>query len=244
MEQPRVIREEDLERIYGESDLLRKRILTTENIAWFRIMADGCETGDWHTHRDMNSYLYVLSGNVSIQFGADDTEPVEVVNGDFLFIPAGRVYRHVVDEGLRFEAINLLVGSGEPYSPVDDPDRQDGTGAVNVIRSDSVEEAESTPGVIRKSVFKNDDVHVIKGDVEGGNVSSWHRHPARQVCSYNISGDATIEFEEESYHTLRPETGDYIYIPASLIHRASAETGGQEAIAYFVGDGPLVENME
>lgn len=239
---PSVITEDTISPVDTASSLDRKRILNHENLLWVRTTAPCGTESDWQYHEEVNAYTYVLSGEASILSGGRNS--VSVQTGDFVHIPAGTIHRIVVPEDDEFDYLTLLLGSGSTFIALDDSEADIPAGDVTVVHSDDASQTDSTPGVDRQALLENDEVIVIKGDVEGGNVSSWHRHPNREVCSYNIEGTALIEFESDDIESLSLPDGGYINIPPGLVHRASADEAGQKAIAFFVGDGPLVENME
>lgn len=242
MEKPQVINSDTLSKMGVDTGLNHERIVDKKTLDWIRTTGQGPEETDWQYHDGLSAYSYVLSGGVEIQYG--DDESFDLQRGDFVHIPSETVHRMFLSEKKDLDMLTILLGDGTAFQTVENPTQNRGEDEVMVVTSGGVKQADSTPGVDRKSIFENEEVIVIKGDVEGGNVSNWHRHPNREVCSYNISGDAEIEFEAEGIGTLRLESGNYINIPPALVHRASADPGGQVAIAFFVGDGPLVKNME
>lgn len=239
---PSVLTQDVLSAVDSASSLDRKRILEHDSLMWVRTSAMAGMVSDWQFHDGANAYTYVLSGQASIQLGGSDSYEVET--GDFVHIPAGTVHRVVVNDDASFDCLTLLLGSSPRFETIDEPEAEDPGDDVTVVKSGQARQADSTPGVDRKALFENDEVIVIHGDVEGGNVSNWHRHPNREVCSFNVEGNALIEFESPDLESLTLPEGGYINIPPGLVHRASADDDGQEAIAFFVGDGPLVENME
>lgn len=75
----------------------------------------------WHHHGEYDSYIYVESGRVQIEFGPAGASSVEAGPGDFLHVPKQAVHREVnpaPEEGL---IVLVRVGTGPPVVNVDGP---------------------------------------------------------------------------------------------------------------------------
>ena len=78
--------------------------------------------GGWHHHGDRDSYIYVLRGRVTIEYGPVGREAVSAAAGDFIFNPAGMVHREITAPGEPAEFFVVRVGSGPQNVNVDGPD--------------------------------------------------------------------------------------------------------------------------
>ncbi|MCI0438445.1 MAG: cupin domain-containing protein [Chloroflexi bacterium] len=76
----------------------------------------------WHHHSDNDTYGYVISGRVRIEFGPGGKELVEVGPGEVFHVPSRVIHREVtvgLESGVGFL---VRVGSGEPVVNVDGPE--------------------------------------------------------------------------------------------------------------------------
>ena len=84
--------------------------------------AEGVTTG-WHTHPGRDTYMYVVSGSLVLEFGPAGRERVEAQAGDFVLIPRGVVHREGTTAGSNgVEAVLVRIGEGEIVANVDGPD--------------------------------------------------------------------------------------------------------------------------
>jgi uncharacterized RmlC-like cupin family protein len=84
--------------------------------------AAGVVTG-WHTHAEYDTYLYVLRGDIVIEFGPGGTQAVTAGSGDFLRIGRDVVHREgTVAGSTGVEVVLVRVGHGDPVTNVDGPD--------------------------------------------------------------------------------------------------------------------------
>lgn len=87
---------------------------------WIR--TDAGTAGGWHHHGANDSYIYILSGALTIDYGPDGSESVEASAGDFIFNPANLVHRETTSPAGDVEAFVVRVGSGPHLVNVDGPD--------------------------------------------------------------------------------------------------------------------------
>ncbi|MET1232784.1 MAG: cupin domain-containing protein [Candidatus Limnocylindrales bacterium] len=84
--------------------------------------AAGVVTG-WHTHADYDTFIYVLRGHVTIEFGPAGSRAVAAGPGDFVRIGRGVVHREGTAAGSAgVDVVLVRVGQGEPVTNVDGPD--------------------------------------------------------------------------------------------------------------------------
>ena len=87
---------------------------------WVR--TDAGVAGGWHHHGDHDSYIYVLRGSLTIDFGPGGGDSVRATAGDFIFNPARLVHRETTSAGSDVEAFLVRVGTGPQLVNVDGPD--------------------------------------------------------------------------------------------------------------------------
>jgi uncharacterized RmlC-like cupin family protein len=87
---------------------------------WIR--TDAGIAGGWHHHGDHDSFIYVLRGTLTIDFGRGGRESVEASAGDFIFNPARLVHRETTSPDGDVEAFVVRVGEGPQVVNVDAPD--------------------------------------------------------------------------------------------------------------------------
>ena len=78
--------------------------------------------GGWHPHGARDSYIYVLRGTVTIEYGLAGRTRVTAVAGDFIFNPARMVHRETTAPDEPAELFVVRVGTGPQNVNVDGPD--------------------------------------------------------------------------------------------------------------------------
>lgn len=102
---------------------MERRQLMDGDGAWVGwVQAEPGLAGGWHHHGDRDSYIYVLSGSVRIEYGAAGGEQVTAAPGDFIFTPARMVHREITDPDAAAEFFVVRVGTGPQNVNVDGPD--------------------------------------------------------------------------------------------------------------------------
>jgi uncharacterized RmlC-like cupin family protein len=77
----------------------------------------------WHHHGEHDTYFYVLSGAVRLEYGPGGGSTVDVGAGDFARIPAAVIHRESNPAEEEQEVVVMRVGPGGPaVVPVDGPD--------------------------------------------------------------------------------------------------------------------------
>ena len=97
-------------------------------VGWVR--TDAGLAGGWHHHGARDSYIHVLRGRVTIEYGPTGREQVTAVAGDFIFNPARMVHREITAPDEPAEFFVVRVGTGPQNVNVDGPDADpDGSAA-------------------------------------------------------------------------------------------------------------------
>jgi len=100
-----------------------RRQLLDHEAAWVGwVMTDAGLAGGWHHHGARDSYIYVLRGTVTIEYGLAGREQVTAGPGDFIFNPAGMVHREITAPDEPAELFVVRVGTGPQNVNVDGPD--------------------------------------------------------------------------------------------------------------------------
>jgi uncharacterized RmlC-like cupin family protein len=79
-------------------------------------------SGGWHTHGERDSYIYLIRGEMRIDFGPGGRKSVTARAGDFIVNPAGMVHRETTGPGDPAEAVVVRVGPGPLTVNVEGPD--------------------------------------------------------------------------------------------------------------------------
>jgi len=86
---------------------------------------------------------------------------------------------------------------------------------------------------------------LVRARVAGGITSGWHHHGDREVLGHVSRGRARFEFGPGGRESTDVESGGFFHIPPGLVHRDVNPTDQpQELILSFVGEGPLVINVD
>ena len=83
------------------------------------------EAGDvsgWHHHADNDTFVYVIRGSITIEFGPGDADSVEARAGDFFLVPSNTVHRETTGSDADLEAIVLRLGGEPEYVSVGGPE--------------------------------------------------------------------------------------------------------------------------
>jgi uncharacterized RmlC-like cupin family protein len=83
------------------------------------------EAGDvsgWHHHAANDTYVYVIRGSVTIEFGPGGAERIDARAGDFLFVPSQTIHRETTGSDSDLDAFVFRVGSEPEYVDADGPE--------------------------------------------------------------------------------------------------------------------------
>lgn len=76
----------------------------------------------WHHHGDTETYFYVLSGAMELEFGPGGSERLRVVAGDYAHVPRGLIHREGTPPDQPAEVALVRIGSGPPVVNVEGPE--------------------------------------------------------------------------------------------------------------------------
>jgi len=89
-------------------------------LGWLR--TDAGLAGGWHHHGDRDSYIYVISGSLAIEFGPGGRDRIDANPGDVVVNPRGVIHREVTGPEEPVTAIVIRVGPGPLNINVEGPD--------------------------------------------------------------------------------------------------------------------------
>ena len=87
---------------------------------WIR--TDAGVAGGWHHHGGHDSFIFILRGSLSIEYGPGGSSSIRASTGDFVFNPANVVHRETTSPEGEVEAFVVRVGDGPLVVNVEGPD--------------------------------------------------------------------------------------------------------------------------
>jgi uncharacterized RmlC-like cupin family protein len=101
---------------------------------------------------------------------------------------------------------------------------------------------EQTEGMARGQAFAHDGVWAGFSVFPGGATTGWHHHGDYATYAYVTDGSMVLEYGDKVAHV---HAGDFVYIPAHLVHRESVpEDGGSGVVVRVGGTGQTVYNVD
>lgn len=103
----------------------RRQLLDHDDrwVGWVR--TDAGLAGGWHHHGARDSYIYVLRGRVTIDYGPGGRSRVTAAAGDVIVNPAGMVHRETTAADEPAEMFVVRIGHGPQNVNVEGPDPDD-----------------------------------------------------------------------------------------------------------------------
>jgi quercetin dioxygenase-like cupin family protein len=89
------------------------------------IRNDAGDVSGWHHHAANDTYVYVIRGSVTIEFGPGGGEGVEARSGDFFVVPSHTIHRETTGPDADLDAFVLLIGAEPEHVNVDGPEGAD-----------------------------------------------------------------------------------------------------------------------
>ena len=77
--------------------------------------------GGWHHHGEQDTYAYVISGRVRIEYGPGGSELCEAGPGETAYVPCDSVHRESNPSGEEQVIFVVRVGPGDPVFNADGP---------------------------------------------------------------------------------------------------------------------------
>ena len=99
----------------------REELVSTHN-AWVgMVQTEPGFTSGWHHHGDYDTYVYVISGELKLDFGEAGKESCVAKAGEVVFIPSDTVHRESNPSTEKQVLFGVRVGQGAPVFNVDSP---------------------------------------------------------------------------------------------------------------------------
>jgi len=99
----------------------REELVSTQN-AWVgMVQTEPGFTSGWHHHGDYDTYIYVISGELKLDFGEAGKESCVAKAGEVAFIPSDTVHRESNPSTEKQVLFGVRVGQGAPVFNVDSP---------------------------------------------------------------------------------------------------------------------------
>lgn len=124
MPEVRVIRPEDREVSEADatSGMVREQAISEQGVWGGFVRAAPDRPSGWHHHGDYDTYIYLISGNIRMEFGPGGSHVVEAGPGDFMHVPKRLIHREVNSGNEEGGVILFRVGSGPPVVNVGGPE--------------------------------------------------------------------------------------------------------------------------
>ena len=106
-------------------ELERRQFFDREGrwVGWAEwIRNDAGDVNDWHHHAANDTYVYVIRGSLTIDFGPAGAESVVARAGDFIIIPSETIHRETTSTDADLEAFVLRVGGHPEHVNADGPE--------------------------------------------------------------------------------------------------------------------------
>lgn len=99
----------------------REELVSTPN-AWVGMVQTKPKfTSGWHHHGGYDTYVYVIAGELKLEFGKDGKESCTATAGEVAFIPKNAVHRESNPSTDKQVLFGVRVGKGAPVFNVDSP---------------------------------------------------------------------------------------------------------------------------
>jgi uncharacterized RmlC-like cupin family protein len=123
MTEIRVIQSNQREVAAGDATtgVVREQAVAGEGVWVGLVRAAPDRPSGWHHHGDYDTYFYVQSGQMRMEFGPNGSQIVEAGPGDFVHVPRHLIHREVNPSPDEASVILMRVGTGPPVVNVPGP---------------------------------------------------------------------------------------------------------------------------
>jgi uncharacterized RmlC-like cupin family protein len=119
------------------------------------------------------------------------------------------------------------------------------TERVRLVRADEREPGPPTPGLDRQQAFATDALWAGLVRSEPDMASGWHHHGDHQTIAYVLSGSLRFEFGPGGSEGLVAGPGDFVLVPARLVHRESTPSSDRcDLVIVRAGRGESTVNVD
>lgn len=112
----------DVSEADATTGLVREQAMADDDV-WVGVArpAPGRPSG-WHHHGEHETYFYVQTGKIRMEYGPGGSNAIEAGPGDFVHVPGGLIHREVNSSSKAGSVILARVGSGPPVINVEGPE--------------------------------------------------------------------------------------------------------------------------
>jgi uncharacterized RmlC-like cupin family protein len=102
--------------------MLREEVISTPNSWVGLVSAEPDFTSGWHHHGGYDTYVYVISGQIKMEFGKYGKDSCVAKIGEVLHIPKNTIHRESNPGNDKQLLFAVRVGQGDPVTNVDGPE--------------------------------------------------------------------------------------------------------------------------
>jgi uncharacterized RmlC-like cupin family protein len=102
--------------------MIREEAVATDGMWAGLVRTEPNMASGWHHHGDYETTIYVVSGQLRMEFGAGGRDQEEAGPGDFIHVPRAVIHRESNPLDQEATLIVVRAGSGEPVVNVDGPE--------------------------------------------------------------------------------------------------------------------------
>lgn len=115
--------------------------------------------------------------------------------------------------------------------------------STEIVSPEALEADESTPGIVRETVFERDNNVMVRSRVAADTTTGWHHHGDRHAYGHITQGEGVIEYGPRGRERRELSAPLFFHISPGTVHREISDTA-MEVVVNFVGAGPLAVNVE
>jgi uncharacterized RmlC-like cupin family protein len=118
----RVVRKHERYSAAPTSGMIREEAVATDGMWAGLVRTEPSMVSGWHHHGDYETTIYVVSGQLRMEFGAGGRDEEAAEPGDFIHVPRAVIHRESNPLDQEATLIVVRAGSGEPVVNVDGPE--------------------------------------------------------------------------------------------------------------------------
>ena len=117
-----IIRGADLKEGPPTPGMSRREAFATESLWAGSVRTEPGMVSGWHHHAEHDTIIYVLTGELLLEYGPDGASSVLAKPGDFAFVPRGTVHRESNPSSVPADLVAVRSGQGETLVNVAGPE--------------------------------------------------------------------------------------------------------------------------
>lgn len=116
---------------------------------------------------------------------------------------------------------------------------------AEIVTPDELEADESTPGIVRKTVFRTGNNVMVQSHIAADTKTGWHHHGDRHAYGYMMQGHGVIEYGPGGRESLELSAPLFFHVSPGTVHREIISPDEDAVVVVsFVGSGPVAVNVE